>query len=270
MRLHGRSVWINGGSPYPFILHNFPWFNAPLIELCHQVAASLEKPISIVDVGASVGDSVLLLKERCSSLISQVVCLEGDPEAFDLLRHNVSAYPEVTCVQALLARDSSLTRSLVRHHPGTAAGFGDDQVPARALDSIPSTQGVPVHLLKIDVDGSDGEVLWGARQLLRKMQPAVIFEWHPRLIQRAGNPLDTAFSALSTCGYNRYVWFHNTGKFSHVSSTPDATALTAAMDQLAKAPPSADAHFDIVALPDSSPLREMDLAGLTHANPFRS
>jgi hypothetical protein len=61
-RLHGYSVLLSRGNTYPLVLRDFPTFNAPLVELVHQSARASTLPLTLVDVGAATGDTVLLVK----------------------------------------------------------------------------------------------------------------------------------------------------------------------------------------------------------------
>ncbi|RYY38354.1 MAG: FkbM family methyltransferase [Chitinophagaceae bacterium] len=50
-------------------------------------------------------------------------------------------------------------------------------VETRKLDDVLQSYGLPVHLLKIDVEGGELGVLRGALQTLRRYRPVVIFEF---------------------------------------------------------------------------------------------
>ena len=131
------------------------------------------------------------------------------------------------------------------------------------LDSIESIRKTRVDILKIDVDGFDGEVLCGATETLRCYRPAVIFEWHPALILKAGNDPFRAFVSLADCGYERYVWFNNDGTFSHFSGVCSPEVLKKHVDYLLGVNSQKGAHFDIVALHAGSTISEIGLAALT-------
>src|SRR5262249_32276401 len=67
VRLHGVDVAVNVGHPYPAFARRWPTYNAPLVELVHQTARARGRAVTLVDVGASIGDTVLLVRERCGS-----------------------------------------------------------------------------------------------------------------------------------------------------------------------------------------------------------
>ena len=53
-----------------------------------------------------------------------------------------------------------------------------------------------VDVIKIDTDGYDGQVLQGARQVLRTHRPSVVFEWHPILLAAVDQDWATPFEVL--------------------------------------------------------------------------
>lgn len=265
--VHGAPVLLNPGNPYPSLVRTLPYFNAPLVELVHQVARTRKRPVSVIDVGAAAGDTVLLLQERCASDIAAFWCIDGDEEFFPLLEHNVGAHPQVSLTRALLAARPTRIRSLVKAHQGTAASQGDTTVEAVPLDSLaPPDRLKTVDVLKIDVDGFDGEVLRGASALLRRDKPAVIFEWHPVLIDRAGQDFYAAFAALEAAGYTRMVWFDNVGTFSHFTSDFSANSLANWTNYLLKFSGGSEEHFDVIALHADDPIDVVTLSEMAFAS----
>lgn len=247
-RVHGFPAVLNGGNPYPFLLVTFTDFNRALVELVRAVAADAGRPVTVADVGASLGNTVLLLEEQCGSHLAAIHSIEADPEFLPLFRQNTAPFPHVTLHAVMLARAPGEVAALVHHHPGTAAALGADRVAATTLDATLLGASSRFDVLKIDIDGSDGEALQGAPALLRRDQPAVIFEWHPALARSAGNEPRAAFGALEAAGYRRFLWFRNTGAFSHFGLAADP-AIPLWEDWLVRMQPHGDPHFDVVALP---------------------
>ncbi len=246
--LHGFPVILNGGNPYPFLVHAIPTFNRPLVELVRQTARALGRPALVIDVGASLGNTVLLLEAEASAAVGGIHCVEADPQFLRLLRLNTAQFPRTVIHTAMLARTPRRVPSLVRHHQGTAAATGAEMVDATTIDRLLLPVAPRFDVLKIDIDGFDGEALAGATELLRRDQPAVIFEWHPALLRATGNDARTPFDSLQASGYRRFLWFRNDGPFSHFSS-PGNPEIAFWRDYLIALQPFGDPHFDIVALP---------------------
>jgi FkbM family methyltransferase len=264
MRLHGTQAVVNIGHPYPAFMRRWPTYNAPLVELVHQVALRAGRPVTLVDVGASIGDTVLLVRERCGSELGDVWCVEGDDMFGAILEANLGDDPAVHIVHAMASDGADAVPELVRVHAGTASPQGADLVAAAPLDQLLMAAG-PVDVVKIDTDGFDGMVLAGATKVL-DAHPAVLFEWHPRLAAAAGVSLDLAFDVLGRSGYRRFMWFDKFGRYSHTEPGTAVADRQARADWcLGTGTPEPDWHYDVVALPPETPLDERALQTLRFA-----
>jgi FkbM family methyltransferase len=267
--LHGQRVTVNAGYAYPAFTRRWATYNDPLVEIVHQTAAHHGRPASVVDVGAAVGDTVLLLLERCADDVSRFYCVEPDLEFYSYLEHNLGGRSDVELFCTMLSDSESTERDVVRTHSGTASPQGDRTREARRLDSL--LEHAPgIDVLKIDTDGFDGKVLSGATDLLAKHQPSVIFEWHPILLQGTGQEWSLPFEVLSAHGYTWFVWFTKEGQFSHIDHGFDRAA-TSVLGGLARddAMPRSDWHYDVVALTDAGPSPD-EIASLRHATAARA
>jgi hypothetical protein len=139
---------------------------------------------------------------------------------------------------------------------------GEGKAKALPLDRVPELQGKTIDVLKVDVDGYDGEVLAGAKETLCRDKPVVIFEWHPVLWHRAEKDLFEVFEVLRTAGYDRLVWYINTGEFSHftANTAEDGKLFRTTAAYLERENKPGDPHYDIVALHAQSTIDEVELA----------
>ena len=77
-------------------------------------------------------------------------------------------------------------------------------VTALTLDDFCRTRRVEPAVVKVDVEGGEAAVLRGARGLLRRRVPAVLFlEVHEALLERAGLAADDVFAELAAA---RWTW----------------------------------------------------------------
>jgi FkbM family methyltransferase len=266
IRLHGRRVVLNAAHPYPAFLRRWPTYNAPLVELVHQTALSRGAPVDVMDIGAAVGDTALLLLDRCEDDVGHVACVEGDKEFLAYLHANLGDDARVSIHEALLSDDGSEIAGLLRTHAGTASAQGAGLVPTIRLDDLATNGGLRTDVLKIDTDGFDGKILAGSTRVLQRDQPAVIFEWHPRLYEATGNDWHLPFEVLRACGYERLLWFTKFGDFDHVQQDDYPAEIdTRARVCLEDRGPAPDWHYDIVALTSDSRVDDRALAALAHA-----
>lgn len=267
VRLHGRLLLLNAANPYPFILADAPHFNSGLVAGAKELRRWLNRPLRVVDVGASIGDTVVLLHNSIPDCMQSCICIEGSTDNKTFFEVNTHGIPGLTSYFTMLSDAARDIPSLVRHHQGTGMAIGSQTVPARSLDSLLSVCGSAgdCDLLKIDVDGYDGEILLGAAGLLSERQPLVIFEWHPFLIKQCGKDCHAPFRALARAGYRKLLWFSNRGPFSHRSEIPTEEESAWWRDFLIEKHRPLGPHFDIIALP---PVLESLADGITRSAIF--
>jgi FkbM family methyltransferase len=264
--IHDQSVKVSFNYAYPIFCRQFKHWNNPLVELVNQAHKSLNRPITIVDVGAAIGDTSLLIHANCPGMVGEYICVDGDPEFYAYLEYNLASIPNSKKILHQLSSSHKKDKSLVRTHGGTASAQGVDQVDASPLDDVLNHHNVGnVDLLKIDVDGFDGEVLAGSTKLLSQFKPFVIFEWHPKLCLQTSNDAFRGFEVLASTGYNRLIWFTKYGEFSHYGRSDDQVNLHRMKRHCMTTKSDPDCHFDIVAFHDSHLVSEQDTADLQFA-----
>jgi FkbM family methyltransferase len=236
---------MNFGYSYPLFRADHPDYNQPLVSAVRAAAETRGRAVRLVDVGAAIGDTVLLIEEKLGAdVLAGVVCVDGDSEFAGYLRSNLAHRGDVHVVETMLSRSDDHVRSLVRTHAGTASAQGEATVVARTLDDVLLGLAFVPDLVKVDTDGFDGAILSGATRTLREHGPDVVFEWHPRLLGEAGNPLLESFEVLRSVGYVRFSMFDRYGH--EVSVPPDDDALRALAAQC-RTTGDRDHHFDVVA-----------------------
>lgn len=142
-------------------------------DLAHDLTMSygLDRFRCIFDVGANVGQTALKFSTIFPS--ADLLCFEPVGSTFEMLKHNVSHLPHVrTFPYALGASEGTVemnispdskTSSLRTRRPEDHS----DMVQVRTLDRFCADSGVThIHLLKIDVEGFELEVLEGASGML--------------------------------------------------------------------------------------------------------
>jgi FkbM family methyltransferase len=229
----------------------------PLVSAVRATRQSGQGPIAVVDVGAAVGDTALLLMDACREDIATLLCVEGDEEFLRYLSNNVGSLPEVAVHPAVVSDIEGEIPCLVRTHLGTAGAQGETTTHAVTLDSVLGDYHVDV--LKIDTDGWDGRILSGAVTALRRDVPVVVFEWAPCQLEATGNRWQVPFEVLRNCGYTAFVWFDKFGRFSHVDSGDPGQVEPVEQMCIRGEGPAPDWHFDVIAL---HPARPVGLATL--------
>jgi FkbM family methyltransferase len=171
------------------------------------VIAGHAGPLAFVDVGASVGEFVLDVARR--DKVTRVVAFEPLAECAEAVRSSaaLNGMNKVEVVPKLVNEDgrTGVLTFDVRRPTASAAGrvhgrYVSREIPATTLDQALGDLDGDVVLL-IDVEGGEAGVLRGARELLRRCAPLVIFEYNST--SRKHFDLDDIRGALGE-GYDIY------------------------------------------------------------------
>jgi FkbM family methyltransferase len=171
---------------------------------------------TVFDVGANLGLMAIPVLHACRSC--RVVSIEPSPNSLSFLRQTVggSGYGGRWQVvdKALAARPGQLAFVIGRPEDALFEGLKSSDripnastivVPVSTLDAEWIALGSPaVSVVKIDVEGAEGQVLEGAGALLAAEQPALLIEWHAPYLQRFGTP---PAALLAVAAAHRYRIF---------------------------------------------------------------
>lgn len=158
---------------------------------------------TVFDVGANIGLYSVIAAQRISSS-GRVYAFEPVLENLAFLRNNlelngVSDRVEVqeTAVgevdgelEIFLSNRQIGTHSAAKESIGKGASVKSVKVPMRSIDAFVASHGISrIDVVKIDVEGYDGQVLQGALQTLRQHKPVLFIEYSPSLLEACGqNP----------------------------------------------------------------------------------
>jgi FkbM family methyltransferase len=172
-KIHGTTAQIPADYTYPLICRNFKTFNNPYLELVHQTWLQKKRPLNIIDVGAAIGDTFLLIMQNDPEAVNTIYCVEGSPFFLKYLKENTATFDKAIIIETLLSDKNELIPELISLHSSTASALGNNKVIAQKLDTVLEAAMPPlIDVLKIDVDGFDGKVLAGSVNLL--MQNIVV------------------------------------------------------------------------------------------------
>ena len=170
----------------------------------------LRPGMTIIDVGANVGD-VALAAAAAVGESGRVIAYEPGPEAARQLRERSRHSPQVEVRQAAVSDTCGDVRFLVDPTKLTSATLfagvaGPNHAPVKvrvcSLDSELPTLPAAVDVIKIDAQGAEGRILEGARRLLKRDKPLLVFElWTPGLTA-ADTTAEVLLQRLAGFGYH--------------------------------------------------------------------
>lgn len=153
---------------------------------------------TVLDVGGNIGIYACLGGVRLPEG-GTLVTFEPEPGNLRYLRSNLADHDLLDRVRvepcAVGAADGEVTlylaASSVGRHSASPRNAGPDhreiRVPVVSLDGYLSRSGGgPVDLVKVDVEGYDGYVLRGARDLLHRDKPTLMIEFAPTHLRNCG------------------------------------------------------------------------------------
>ena len=163
--------------------------------LLKRVLDGVTEPVTIVDVGANVGDVVLHIAAH--PRVSRIVAFEPHPIAAAALRRSaaINGFGNLHVLEEL-AGDGGHYHFDVNERNANASKIDSagSRASVRLDDRLADAAGLLV--LVIDVEGAEAKVLRGALETIRRVQPLVVFEYN--YVSRAHFKLDEIRELLGT------------------------------------------------------------------------
>src|SRR5215831_5426107 len=199
-----REVWVQveaGLSQGMWMRLRLPgegayWRGTHEPEVQKAIFCAVRPGMVVYDIGAHLG-SIALGTARLVGKLGCVVAFDGAPENIVRLKENVRRNELADRLRVVHGAVWSSTRSegipfrrggAVKSHGGVeangdqpVAGTGEIiTVPAITLDDFIAAGNPEPHLVKIDVEGGEYEVLRGGARLLGSQRPLILAEVHHR------------------------------------------------------------------------------------------
>jgi FkbM family methyltransferase len=198
----GRGLRFNGAdSAVSFLLGTHD------LEVQFIFRQLLYPGLTVYDIGANVGYTAILAASRVGPN-GHVLCFEPLADNARQIRHNAALnnFDRVDVLQVALGNEDGEAEFLVSESPTwgrlSLAGSAPKQkgairVPVNKLDTLAATEALPIpHLIKMDVEGAEADVICGGRTFLAASRPVMVIELH--------HSYQAVLDALSPLAYNAY------------------------------------------------------------------
>lgn len=222
LNVRGAKLELPVGHLLPVYMAQNRFHETRLFDLAKAInRREPKKPFLMVDVGANVGDTAIL---TALQVRGRYLCVEGSERYFTVLKRNVVRHglgeqfilhccfcgERADCSQSLSVKESFGT-AIVKHTGSCSEG---DVKNVCCLDDLLCEDGLLEHvnLLKVDTDGFDYRVLRGAKECLKRFNPAIFFELSPPDLLVQGEEPIAIFPFLQELGYTFYVIYTNFGE----------------------------------------------------------
>lgn len=164
------------------------------IELIRALTAAVNKlrmPTRLIDCGADIGMVATGLIRHCAGIV-EVTAFEPNGDAFPYLERALAEAPVPAIAhRAAVGTESGRGRLTVPEgmHSAHAAYISPDPdgpIDVIRIDDVMSADGRAV-LIKVDVEGTEDDVIAGASELLRAAPEFIVaFEAHGGVVERTG------------------------------------------------------------------------------------
>lgn len=233
--------------------HRLPDYAGPgsiygqnLVDLARALAAH-SSPLTVIDVGANVGDSTLQILDAVDG---RVLCVEADAAYLDYLHRNVDGDRRVTVVEALLVTDAGASGATAVRSGGTTRfteGGSSDAAPTITPGEL--REGHPdfadLRLVKSDTDGYDVALVPALAQTWAHSTPVLFFEYDPYLIRIAGfDPLQV-WDDLAALGYDDVAVWDNAGRPVRRTTVGEIGGQIGVLDDFNHRRPGSRSYWDV-------------------------
>jgi FkbM family methyltransferase len=169
----------------------------------------LRAGMTVVDIGANQGE-LTAVAAACVGPSGNVVAYEPSPATAEALRTRLAGARHVEIRQCALAGRVGNSPFYVDPSKSTSSTLYPDAIgPVRkqvrvAVQTLDAemVQLPPVDLIKIDAQGAEGRIFEGARRLLKRDKPLLIFELWPHGLRAAGTDGTRLLDGLAGLGYH--------------------------------------------------------------------
>lgn len=169
-RIGGTYMRLVGGS-----------FNEPETQaFLDYVLTNVERPVPFVDVGANIGEFVVSLGSDPN--VSRVIGFEPHPVCHEVCLRNAQLNDVVVDLRPLVVSDGTAQTYVVDPRYAPTSGIrrdvaGVEPAPTATLDTQ-LAELRDTFLLLIDVEGAELDVLRGAKELIARANPLIVFEYN--------------------------------------------------------------------------------------------
>lgn len=223
----GRYILSMPGShALPHYLKTNPEYSANFPRLT-KVVKDFYSDLSIIDIGANIGDTVALVR---STIECPILCIEPNETYYKFLVQNTTQFNDVTLFQVTLDETPQIIKGVLKSSEGSAKIEKDNvfsnNITTTTLDTLlkEHSEFSQAKLLKIDTDGYDLKIIRGAKEYLTKKQPILFFEFDRYLLAQCNDAGLPTIQLLKNIGYNTIMFYDNRGRFL-LSTTLEQTSL---------------------------------------------
>ncbi len=211
-----------------------PEYGQNLVRLAARLAR--DTPLTVLDVGANVGDSALQI---LAATDARILCIEADPGYLHFLHLNVDADDRIAVEEALLVPVADEQATGVRAvKVGGTARFHASSGTETTLRTVSPGELRARHadldrlrLVKSDTDGYDVALVPAIAGEWADRRPVLFFEYDHALSREAGHDPLEVWSALAEHGYDTVAVWDQGGRPLGLTDVTEIGGLTGDLER---------------------------------------
>jgi FkbM family methyltransferase len=211
MEIRGKTMYIPLSHPLAFNVSMNPHYDG-VIERISDFIRKRDRKLIYIDVGANIGDTILFCNPTEED---QILGIDADELYLDYFRKNLDHLPNVQFIRAICASTDDQLVGTVKRDQGTAKIVEDEERISLTikLDTIIQEYQKfnELNFLKVDTDGYDFEVIKGARDIIARKMPAVLFECEVNENENFTEQFISTMQFFREIGYKSTLLYDNFG-----------------------------------------------------------
>lgn len=124
---------------------------------------------TFVDAGGYTGDTALQFIKRYPHF-EKIFVFEPEEQNISQARQNLKNYPNIVCIQKGLSNENKTLRFSANNSASSISEDGELTIEVARLDDIVDER---VDFIKMDIEGSEGAAIEGAKQMIAKYHPTL-------------------------------------------------------------------------------------------------
>ncbi|MDD5580248.1 MAG: FkbM family methyltransferase [Methylobacter sp.] len=213
--LDGSDILLPLSHNLPLIRKAYPHYSINVARIA-EVLKIKYPDMSLIDIGANVGDTVAILRHRAHF---PIICIDGDKNFFAILAKNAKNWSDVELVNSFVGDTTGNFSGRIKILGGTGHLVEDQhsnqELKIKKLSSIlrENSRFSNAKMIKIDTDGFDCKILNSELALLKGLKPVLFFEYDPYFFNKFNDKAFQIFHNLREIGYQAMLIFENTGEY---------------------------------------------------------
>lgn len=214
--IRGKRMLLPISHKLPIYILDYPLYDTLPTRISNYLRTR-DGVLIMVDVGANVGDTIL----ACSTggLNDRFLGVEANPEFITYLKQNTKNQVGVSLVKAFCHSGNEKQVYInIQSSGGTARLLESDKgvaIVKKTLDEILSENPEfrEFNFLKLDTDGNDFDILFGAQKSIQGHLPMILIECDVFENVHYTNTVITAINFLAKEGYQEVIVYDNLGNY---------------------------------------------------------